>query len=534
MKANKSMMHQGANVIPFARTGEYFFQKGLKSYQKKDLYKAQRLFERAVDLEPKDPTYLCQLAATHAELGDYIESNDILEYIVSEIDPEISECYYFMANNYAHLNMFREAEREAVRYMEHEPNGEFYDDIEELLDLIQLEFGEDSENDPSEERLIVKHEKARHSLEKGDFSKARDILKAMVLEHPDFWAAYNNLALAHFYLGEYDEAFLVLEDVLDKNIGNLHALCNAALFHKQLHENEECERFLRILHTIHPISPEHRYKLGSTFALLGEDEAAYKWLYSIKKFGNAWNTPYFHWLAVAAFKMGKKELARESWEKLSVLDPESSVASFYLEQLEHELLDPGEVEYQYTIPMGNLQDPEEISDRILKLRSTIHKNKLSHLLLLRKWRDEDAFATLKSFCTEPKESEVMKELAATMLFELGNEKVEVHSEEGLEEVVKPSTEMRNGLQILEHLIAGRQELDAETALLWHLLLHKTKSETHTLTNTNAWSSAISYFADVLKGKTETTQREVAEQYGVSITTVQKYVKIIKTYYSQVK
>ncbi|WP_221566868.1 tetratricopeptide repeat protein [Alkalihalobacillus sp. TS-13] len=527
MKVNQHTPQEArGNVIPFARSGEYYFQRGLKAYQKKDLIKAKQLFEKAVEVEPKEPTYLCQLAATLAELGDFIESNDLLEYIVSEIDADISECYYFMANNYAHLGMFREAESEAVRYMENDPNGEFYEDSEELLDLIHTEFGEDLEKHSSEEKLIVKHEKARRSLEKGDFSGARNLLKEMVDAHPEFWAAYNNLALAHFYLGEYDEAFSVLDDVLGKNPGNLHALCNVALFYKQLYQQKELDRFLDCLKVIHPIIPEHRYKLGSTFALLEEDELAFTWLNSVRSHGYAWNVTFFHWLAVASFKTGRVQSAEKAWEKVLDLDADSTVATYYLEKLRDNTLDSEEAEYQYTIPLNNLQDPNELSERIKKLRSTIHKNKLSHLLLIRKWDDEDTTATLETFCAEENEPAIMKELAATILFERGYESVQIHKDSGIEQLDQPSEDMEKGLVILENVLNLREELDSDTAFLWHLLINEAREGSLSIANPTAWAAAVTYMADQLQEK-KTTQKSVAEKFGISASTLQKYVKTLK-------
>ncbi|MCF6138686.1 tetratricopeptide repeat protein [Pseudalkalibacillus berkeleyi] len=532
MKLNQSASRNKGKVIPFSRSGEYYFQRGLKAYQKKDLVKAKHLFQRAVDVDPKEATYLCQLAATLAELGDFMESNDLLEYVVSEIDAEISECYYFMANNYAHLGMFREAESEAVRYMENEPDGEFYEESEELLDLIHSEFGEDLENRPTEERLIVHHEKARRSLEKGQFEEARDLLKQMVQNHPEFWAAYNNLALAHFYLGEYKDAFSVLDDILDENPGNLHALCNAALFYKQLQQQKETDQFVRILRVIHPIIPEHRYKLGSTFALLEENELAFLWLHSVRKQGYAWNETYFHWLAVASLKTGRKKAAEWAWEKILDLQPESTVAKYYLEKLEEYALQPDYAEYQYTIPVKSYLESGELTDGIQKLRGTIHKNKLSHLLLIRKSMEEEDSATLEAFCGEIDESLLMKELAATVLFENGYEQVEIQEDSGIVRLEEPPVEMINGLKILDLLLGSDNELNADTAFLWYLIMEESKNELSiSLNNNYAWSAAIDYFVDKL-GDKNTSQKQVASQYGISVSTLGKYVKILRSLYEK--
>ncbi|MFD1910572.1 tetratricopeptide repeat protein [Paenibacillus rhizoplanae] len=43
-------------------------------------------------------------------------------------------------------------------------------------------------------------------------------------------AAHNNLALAHFYMGRFAKAKACLNEVLRQDPGNLHALCNMAIF----------------------------------------------------------------------------------------------------------------------------------------------------------------------------------------------------------------------------------------------------------------------------------------------------------------
>ena len=45
----------------------------------------------------------------------------------------MTECHYFLANNYAHLGMFKEAYRHASAYLEKEEDGEFSEDAEDLL-----------------------------------------------------------------------------------------------------------------------------------------------------------------------------------------------------------------------------------------------------------------------------------------------------------------------------------------------------------------------------------------------------------------
>ncbi len=51
----------------------------------------------------------CQLAIIFTEIGEYQESNRAFASILEELDEEMVECHYFLANNYAHLGFFKDA-----------------------------------------------------------------------------------------------------------------------------------------------------------------------------------------------------------------------------------------------------------------------------------------------------------------------------------------------------------------------------------------------------------------------------------------
>ena len=75
-------------------------------------------------------------------------------------------------------------------------------------------------------------------------TKLVEVLEKLIVENPDFWAAYNNLALAYFYIGEEDQAKALLHQVLDENRGNLHALCNLAVIHYYEKNEKELEEIV--------------------------------------------------------------------------------------------------------------------------------------------------------------------------------------------------------------------------------------------------------------------------------------------------
>lgn len=204
MAKDSKVRQENGVVLSFIPTGEYYFNKGINAFHRHDLTGARKYLERAIQLEPYEPMIACQLGLVYMQLEQYQESNDLFNRILEELDPSMTECLYFLANNFAELGLFSEAKNYATSYLDTDPYGEFIEDAEDLLYIVGME--EDGEDDfPIKDELILKQDKARQLLESGNFEKAVEILTNVIEEFPDFWSAYNNLALGYFYLGDMDK-----------------------------------------------------------------------------------------------------------------------------------------------------------------------------------------------------------------------------------------------------------------------------------------------------------------------------------------
>ena len=149
-------------------------------------------------------------------------------------------------------------------------------------------------------------------MESGDFKYAIELLESIVSDHPDFWAAYNNLALAYFSMGKR-KSKCTSSRCIKQNKGNLHAFCNLAVFYYYEKKEEELESLLKLLMKIKPYLIEHRYKLGATFALVGRHKEAFNWLRSIQKRGFDGDAGYYFWLSHSAYFTGHEAIAHEAY-----------------------------------------------------------------------------------------------------------------------------------------------------------------------------------------------------------------------------
>ncbi|MBP1081298.1 tetratricopeptide repeat protein [Bacillus capparidis] len=310
-------------VIELLQDGHYFYHKGLKAYRERNLTRASKLLQRAIVLEPENASMLYQLAVIYTEMGHYQQSNELLSYILNHLKDDMAECHFFMANNYAYLGLFHEAYKSATKYSAAEPDGDLCEENESLLELLEMS-DEDLSDPHNQDDLLVNQDEARSLLEEGMLDEAIQILEKIIKEYPEFWSAYNNLALAHFYAGNVDKAKQTLQTVLKGNSGNLHALCNLLVFYYYEHDDEKMLALSDRLSNVCPLLIEQQYKLGATFSLIGRFDLGFKWLKKLYKTGFEGDDTFYYWLSCSAYRTGRLKFAKMIWKRMKEEFPEDS------------------------------------------------------------------------------------------------------------------------------------------------------------------------------------------------------------------
>ncbi|MCM3567451.1 tetratricopeptide repeat protein [Neobacillus mesonae] len=490
----KARMDKG-KIVSFIPTGEYYFKKGIKAYHRRDFLKAKKYLGRALQLEPGEPMIACQLAIVSTELGEFEHSNRLLHLILEDLDHEMVECHYFLANNYAHMGFFKDAYHHTVTYLQMDPDGDFTEDAEELLEL--LAFEEDVVEDElyQQDDLIIKQEQARDLLETGYFPKAIELLKEVVEEYPEYWSAYNNLALAYFYLGKTEKAEAILDEVLERNPGNLHALCNKMVFAYYQGQTEFVNQMLESLMKIQPLLSEQKFKLGTSFALVGEYEQAFLWLKKLYKTGFDGDSPFYYWLSYSAHYTGHENFAKAIWKKLIELNPEK-------EGNEPWLADQDQV-----------NGFEDLSGSIFqKLESDYVEERLFALFLTSVSSKKEEIITSKRLFQNHKFTTLEKEYIS--LIRSGKTSATADAQEIAElfyETYQPIGTVEAGLYLM----------------LFSVFVEVSKAGIR-LKNKRAWAGAVEYVWHKLRSE-KVSQQDVAKRYAISPATIGKYVKLVNEF-----
>ncbi|MGN7941108.1 tetratricopeptide repeat protein [Virgibacillus sp. 6R] len=470
-----SKKQQKAQVVPFLQDGQYYYNKGLKAYREQNYQKASKYFEKAVDLDPRDSVKLSQLATIYTDMGKYSQSNELLSYILDEVDKDMTECHYFMANNFAHLGLFQEAYKCATEYAKLAPFGEFFEENEDLIDLLTME-GDDEEpflKDPDD--LILKQDAAKSLLENSQFEEAILLLEEIVKEYPEFWSAHNNLSLAYFYVGEVEKAKEYLQTVLEQNPGNLHAYCNLLVFYYYERQDEKVEQIANMLANVHPLLYEHRYKLGATFALVGYYPIAYKWLRSLYKQGFEGDDTFYYWLSYSAYFTGHITFAEQMWERV-IKENKSKIG-----------LEPWNTKDNlHQLNAASLS----LEERLYAIFMAMQTNKLA------------------DFKANRLQSEIEQDF--------------------LEAVLSENTDGKKSAGLIYQITNALFQNGKDNELVMfslHVLL-KAYNMDFSLKNVLGWASALHYVW-YQEQHEAISQSGIAHLYGISVSTVGKYVKIVR-------
>lgn len=131
-------------VIPFDQDAIYYARMGTYYNSKNKLSKALLFLQKAIEIEPENPWNHYNLACLLSKTSRLKEANGIFRHIVQNMDPELTECYFFMAVNHGLMEELGEAKRCLLKYLHVSPEGEMADEAEDLLMAME----EDDEPEP--------------------------------------------------------------------------------------------------------------------------------------------------------------------------------------------------------------------------------------------------------------------------------------------------------------------------------------------------------------------------------------------------
>lgn len=555
---------RNGNIIPIHMDAAFFYERAVKSLDKYDYQKAIRYFRKAIELEPNNPVHYCNLAGTLSEVGRFEESNRYLYQVIETIDPDMTECYFYLANNFINMDQILDAEKYVVDYLELDRLGEFREDAEEMLEYISHELGRPPQyRESNENKADQTHEKAKRLMEQGCFIQASEMLKRLLEQHPEYTAARNNLALSHYYMGELEEGLEIVRAVLEQEPNNIHALCNQAIFYSHLNLPDELTEVLNILAKVVPMQFEEVYKLATTLGILGRHESAYFLFRKLAKYTMYSDPVVLHYAAISAYNLDKQKEAKQWWEKAKNSFPQSVVFDWFIERTSQKKpigIDERQDEEKpakESAPSGNnsgvrpfpyyfrwdieqdpagapennvfsqaiRHDPMVRSSFLWALRYGDADTKMQVLQALGYLADKEGEETLRRFLLQPDEDDHVKTIVILMLYDMEAEEPYRAILRGKEIDIYAKSFPRQAAwmvkwhqvkQCFRSFMENRYEAEEhqEADQIWIEFLSRSYPHVPQIRKVETWAAAVEYVV-ARKNNRKITQREIAERYGVS-------------------
>lgn len=314
MYHTENKTNQQENVFPLIPEGDFYFKKGVEAFQKRNFEGAIKWLRKAIEMEPEDPLYQCQMSVIYTEIGAFHTANQLLTKVLQSSGNDYTDCYYLLANNYAHLGLLNDAKKFANSYLDKEPDGEFHEAAENLIEMVDIDEDDEWLND-GEDDLLIYQETVFYHMENCEWDKALPLLKEMITLFPDYPLVKHDYTQALFFSGFQDEAVKMETEHLEQEPNSLHSRINLAIFSYELGNITEYETHIQALENVYPLHEQLRLRIAITFARTGRYREASTRFRRLAKSTIKNYLSYYKYYSITSYRLGEPSKALSLWEE---------------------------------------------------------------------------------------------------------------------------------------------------------------------------------------------------------------------------
>jgi tetratricopeptide (TPR) repeat protein len=295
-------------------------------FEEGKLDEALELAESLVERYPNDCDCRILLGVIYGDLGDMraIQHLEVAARL-SGRDPEVllllGGAYYAAAFHSHALLTFRECLRYELSEQAIERIQAVMADSMRRIEQAAAAYGVSPRKMEHAAHFM---EQGRLANELGDYAEGAKASKEAARLVRNWAPPRNNLSLAYFALGQWDEAIATEQEVLETiDAQNVHALANLVRFLAASGKREEAQEYLTRLEQTKANDPDAYIKMAEAYASLEEDQKLYTILKRLQRKGVALSATLLHFLGVASANLGKEQEALTHWKKALRLDPDA-------------------------------------------------------------------------------------------------------------------------------------------------------------------------------------------------------------------
>ena len=375
-------------ILPFDRGPAYTHQRAMQSRRENNLLDAVGLLRRAVEQSPENREYKLDLAELYCEMGCHEQSNRLLLDMLAEKDAP-AECLYGLALNRLHVNDEKGARHALRQYLHAAPNGEHVEDARQLT--AELDYFEEMRLPRDRRHMRAQRiaDKALSCMSEGESEKADAYFRRSLEMAPDQVEVLAFSALNLMQAGRAAEALEGAQRVLNAPRLTARARGLVALVYYCNEDMAACEAQLRAAIAEEPNEFEARMLANTAWQAELHELAADLARRALFSFPH--DRELLHVRAVALLKTGAPlDKALALWTRILRIDPEDTVAAYYVETAKKGELRVEELPYFYRVP------DVEYDRRLHYIADQLSVNAEA---IAAHWRSDPDFRLLLKWCT---------------------------------------------------------------------------------------------------------------------------------------
>lgn len=243
-------------ILQFSQEHGFYYNLAVKHAMLKDFQGALKYIEMAIGKDEYNAEYIFNKACILVELKQTRESVKLLNYIIWNIDPTFTECYFGLGCNYFELGNFEKALHYFEKYVAMEEDGEFCEDAYEILFYMRLpgddyDFDLEDQMDLSEraqkqyrDSSLKLHAAGSMYLHRGNYKEAIRQFERSIKAYPETKSSRIRLSMAYYMTGQLRLAKLLASSVLKIQKNNHMAKLCLALYYSTDGQTDMSERLL--------------------------------------------------------------------------------------------------------------------------------------------------------------------------------------------------------------------------------------------------------------------------------------------------
>ncbi len=314
---------------------------------------ALELMRHAVQRSPENREYRLDLAEMYCEMGCYKQSNRLLLDLLAEEDAP-SECYFGLAINQMGQNDMDGAYRLLKKYKRIAPNDVNAHMTDQLLqELNILEILNHSLNRRAARAVIIAVVGSQTLLQ-GDTDRAEKMLSRSLEMLPGQQKMRAVHAASLMMSGENERALQEARRACDGSWETTQALCIASQVFAGLNRMDEAGKAVNRAMELHPVGEDLRV-LICTLAELGMHEEVAECARLMLQ-DKPYDRQILHMRAVALHLTGKSDdQTAQFWRRITRIDPDDTIAQYYLEACCSNQLAQCNPDYTYEVPEDEIR-----------------------------------------------------------------------------------------------------------------------------------------------------------------------------------